>query len=69
MSKKKLDYSNVMTGLPENERLGMWGKDAYIYRGLYIDKDDDRAFKNEEEVDKAIEEATVAFRKEYGLES
>ena len=68
MLEKKLDYSNMMASVPEDERLGMWGEKAYIYRGYYTDVDDDKAFHDEEQVDDAIEQSTVSFRLEYGLE-
>lgn len=67
MIDKKLDYSNMMINIPEDERLSTWGENAYVYRNIYIDKDDKKAFQSEEEVDDVILNVTTDFRKEYDL--
>lgn len=68
MNEKKLEYSNVMVNIPDDERLSTWGENAYLYRNQYIDKVDEQAFSSEEEVDEAILEATTKFREEYKLD-
>lgn len=68
MYEKKIEYSDLMVTLTDEEKELLWGESAYEYRNQYIDSEDPKAFHSEEEADEGILEISEKWRKDLKFE-
>ena len=68
MYEKKIEYSDLMVTLTDEEKELLWGGSAYEYRNQYIDSEDPKAFHSEEEADEGIFEISEKWRKDLKFE-
>jgi hypothetical protein len=68
MYEKKIEYSDLMVTLTDEEKELLWGGSAYEYRNQYIDSEDPKAFHSEEEADEGILEISEKWRKDLKFE-
>lgn len=48
---QKARYSDIMSSYTEDERKIFWSAGGEVYRGEYIDPNDEKAFQSKKEVD------------------